>query len=90
MSTMIENFVIFVLHKLNNLYLIMNGKVKWFDPKKGYGFIVAEDGNEIFVHYTGIIKEGFRALNEGQLVTYEVGGGDKGEQAVNVQIQPKE
>ena len=87
---MIENFVIFVLHKPNNLKLNMNGKVKWFDPKKGYGFIVAEDGSEIFVHYTGIVKEGFKALNEGQLVTYEVGEGDKGVQAVNVQLLPKE
>lgn len=67
----------------------MNGKVKWFDSKKGYGFIIAEDGKEIFVHYTGIVKEGFKALTEGQLVTYEIGSGDKGEQAVNVQIVPK-
>ena len=67
----------------------MEGKVKWFDPKKGYGFIIAEDGNEIFVHYTGIVKEGFKALNEGQLVTYEVGEGSKGVQAVNVQLVPK-
>ena len=75
--------------KLNNLKTTMNGKVKWFDPKKGYGFIIAEDGGEIFVHYTGIVKEGFKALNEGQLVTYEVGEGDKGMQAVNVQLVPK-
>ena len=68
----------------------MEGKVKWFDSKKGYGFIITEDGKEIFVHYTGIVKEGFKALNEGQLVTYEIGNGDKGEQAVNVQIVPKE
>ena len=67
----------------------MNGKVKWFDSKKGYGFIIAEGGKEIFVHYTGIVKEGFKALTEGQLVTYEIGSGDKGEQAVNVQIVPK-
>lgn len=67
----------------------MEGKVKWFDSKKGYGFIIAEDGTEIFVHYTGIVKEGFKALVEGQLVTYEVGNGDKGVQAVDVQILPK-
>ena len=67
----------------------MEGKVKWFDSKKGYGFIITEDGKEIFVHYTGIVKEGFKALNEGQLVTYEIGNGDKGEQAINVQIVPK-
>jgi CspA family cold shock protein len=67
----------------------MNGKVKWFDPKKGYGFIIAEDGKEIFVHYTGIVKEGFKALSEGELVNYEIGNGEKGEQAVNVQLVPK-
>ena len=67
----------------------MNGKVKWFDPKKGYGFILAEDGKEVFVHYTGIVKEGFKALNEGQLVTYDIADGDKGVQAVNVQLVPK-
>ena len=67
----------------------MEGKVKWFDPKKGYGFIIAEDGKEVFVHYTGIVKEGFKALSEGQLVTYEIGTGAKGEQAVNVQLVPK-
>ena len=67
----------------------MEGKVKWFDSKKGYGFIITEEGKEIFVHYTGIVKEGFKALNEGQLVTYEIGNGDKGEQAVNVQIVAK-
>ena len=67
----------------------MEGKVKWFDSKKGYGFIITEEGKEIFVHYTGIVKEGFKALNEGQLVTYEIGNGDKGEQAINVQIVAK-
>ena len=61
----------------------MIGKVKWFDSKKGYGFILNDEGREIFVHYTGIVKEGFKALNEGQLVTYEVGEGDKGVQAIN-------
>lgn len=83
---------IFVIHKLKKQpnILFMNGKVKWFDPKKGYGFIIAEDGKEIFVHYTGIVKEGFKALSEGQLVTYEIGNGEKGEQAVNVQLVPKE
>ena len=87
-----KNFCYICTTQTNNLILKfnMNGKVKWFDPKKGYGFIVAEDGKEIFVHYTGIVKEGFKALNEGQLVTYEIGSGDKGEQAVNVQILQKE
>lgn len=64
----------------------MTGKVKWFDSKKGYGFITAEDGKEIFVHFSGIVKEGFKSLNEGQSVTFEVASGAKGEQAVNVTV----
>ena len=86
-----QNFYYICLTKQTNLFffITMEGKVKWFDPKKGYGFIIAEDGKEVFVHYTGIVKEGFKALNEGQIVSYEIGEGDKGVQAVNVQILPK-
>ena len=51
----------------------MIGKVKWFDSKKGYGFILTEEGREGFVHYTGIVAEGFRALTEGQNVEFEIG-----------------
>ncbi|MBR3678195.1 MAG: cold-shock protein [Alistipes sp.] len=68
---------------------MMKGTVKWFDSKKGYGFIIAEDGKEVFVHYTGIVKEGFKTLTEGQLVEYELGNGEKGEQAINVTVVPK-
>ena len=57
----------------------MTGKVKWFDGKKGYGFITAENGKEIFVHFSGIAKDGFKSLNEGQAVEFEVGSGAKGE-----------
>ena len=64
----------------------MTGKVKWFDSKKGYGFITAENGKEIFVHFSGIVKAGFKSLNEGQNVTFEIGNGAKGEQAVNVTV----
>ena len=60
--------------------------VKWFDGKKGYGFIVAEGGKEVFVHFSGIVKEGFKSLNEGQKVEFELGNGAKGEQAVNVTV----
>ena len=61
----------------------MTGKVKWFDSKKGYGFITGENGKEIFVHFSGIVTDGFKSLNEGQAVEFEVGSGAKGEQAVN-------
>ena len=64
----------------------MTGKVKWFDGKKGYGFITGEDGKEVFVHYSGIVKDGFKALNEKQEVEFEVGSGAKGEQAINVTV----
>ncbi len=61
-----------------------SGKVKWFDPKKGYGFIVGEAGEDVFVHYTSIQGEGFRALKDGETVDYELAEGDKGFQAKNV------
>ena len=61
----------------------MTGKVKWFDSKKGYGFITGENGKEIFVHFSGIVTDGFKSLNEGQAVEFEVGSG---EQAVNVTV----
>lgn len=64
----------------------MTGQVKWFDSKKGYGFITGENGKEIFVHFSGIVTDGFKSLNEGQAVEFEVGNGAKGEQAVNVTI----
>ena len=64
----------------------MTGKVKWFDSKKGYGFITAENGKEIFEHFSGIATDGFKSLNEGQSVQFEVGSGAKGEQAINVTV----
>ncbi len=57
------------------------GKVKWFDPKKGYGFIIGEEGQDVFVHYTSIEGDGFRALKDGETVAYEMVQGDKGYQA---------
>lgn len=61
-----------------------NGKVKWFDPKKGYGFIIGEAGQDVFVHYTSIAGDGFRALRDGETVGYELVEGDKGFQARDV------
>ena len=59
------------------------GKVKWFDSKKGYGFIVGQQDQDVFVHYTSIVGEGFRALQDGELVQYELVEGDKGLHAQN-------
>ena len=60
------------------------GTVKWFNNQKGYGFISDEQGNDVFVHYSGIAAEGFKSLEEGQAVEFEVTEGEKGPQAVNV------
>jgi len=60
------------------------GEVKWFDPKKGFGFIKGPDGLDVFVHYTVIDGSGFRALKDGEMVTYDFTEGDKGLQAVRV------
>ncbi|MDD4203911.1 MAG: cold-shock protein [Acholeplasmataceae bacterium] len=62
----------------------MTGKVKWFDEKKGYGFISTDDGKDIFVHFSAIQAEGFKNLNEGDLVEFEVNDGDRGPQASHV------
>lgn len=64
---------------------VMNkGTVKWFNNQKGYGFISDEQGNDVFVHYSGLNMEGFKSLEEGAEVEYEVVNGEKGPQAVNV------
>jgi CspA family cold shock protein len=63
---------------------MLNGKVKWFDELKGYGFVTAEDGTDYFVHFSQIQGEGFKTLKEDQAVTFELEEGDKGPQAVNV------
>jgi CspA family cold shock protein len=60
------------------------GKVKWFSNQKGYGFITGEDGKDVFVHYSAIKGDGYKTLEEGQEVDFEVTQGTKGEQATNV------
>lgn len=62
----------------------MTGKVKWFNAAKGYGFITGDDGKEVFVHFSAIQTDGYKSLDEGQAVEYEVNDGDKGPQAVDV------
>ncbi|MGC2423604.1 MAG: cold-shock protein [Nitrospirota bacterium] len=60
------------------------GKVKWFNASKGYGFIEQESGEDVFVHFSQIQEDGFKSLNEGQDVEFEITQGDKGLQAKNV------
>ena len=60
------------------------GTVKWFNAEKGYGFITDEDGNDVFVHFSAIQSEGFKTLEEGQAVEFDVVQGNRGEQAANV------
>ena len=60
------------------------GKVKWFSNKKGYGFITTESGTDVFVHHSSIQGDGFKTLDEGQEVEFEIEKGPKGEQAVKV------
>ena len=63
------------------------GTVKWFNAQKGYGFITSEaDGKDVFVHYSGINMEGYKNLEEGQAVEFEVTNGEKGPQATNVTV----
>ena len=60
------------------------GTVKWFSAEKGYGFITGENGGDVFVHFSGIAGEGFKSLEEGQAVSYDLTEGPRGMQAVNV------
>ncbi|MEQ6376069.1 cold-shock protein [Bacillaceae bacterium S4-13-58] len=66
---------------------MQNGVVKWFNAEKGYGFIQVEGGNDVFVHYSAIQGEGFKTLEEGQSVTFEIVEGERGPQAANVEKQ---
>lgn len=63
---------------------MVKGTVKWFNREKGYGFITSETGEEVFVHHTAIIQQGFRALDQGDEVTFDIVKGNKGPQASNV------
>jgi len=64
---------------------MMQGKVKWFNERKGFGFIEAENGNDVFVHFSAIQSSGFKRLQDGQSVSFDVQNGPKGLSAVNVQ-----
>ena len=62
------------------------GTVRWFNNQKGYGFITAEDGKDVFVHFSGLNMEGFKTLEEGAAVEFDITDGAKGPQAVNVEV----
>ncbi|WP_297598810.1 cold-shock protein [uncultured Cetobacterium sp.] len=62
----------------------MQGTVKWFNQEKGFGFITGEDGKDVFAHFSQIQKDGFKTLNEGEEVTFDVTEGAKGPQATNI------
>lgn len=72
---------------MNNLLEVLsmkNGKVKWFNAEKGFGFIESEGGQDVFVHFSAIQTEGFKTLEEGQSVSFEIVEGARGPQAANV------
>lgn len=61
-----------------------NGTVKWFNAKKGFGFIERENGGDVFVHFSAIVEDGYKSLEEGQSVEFDIVEGERGEQAANV------
>ena len=63
-----------------------NGKVKWFNDRKGFGFIEQQNGTDLFVHHSGIVANGFKSLREGDEVTFDIAQGPKGPSATNVKI----
>jgi CspA family cold shock protein len=67
------------------MLLMEKGKVKWFNAEKGYGFIERENGEDVFVHFSAIAMDGFKTLEEGENVSFEIVQGAKGPQAANVQ-----
>ncbi len=65
---------------------MLKGTVKWFDSEKGFGFIVTEDGKDLFVHYSAINASGHKTLEQGQNVSFEITSGNRGDQATNVTV----
>ena len=65
---------------------MQNGTVKWFNAEKGYGFITGQDGTDVFAHFSAIDSDGYKSLEEGQEVSYEVVDGERGKQAANINV----
>ncbi|NLC66309.1 MAG: cold-shock protein [Clostridium sp.] len=65
---------------------MQNGTVKWFNSEKGYGFITGQDGTDVFAHFSAIDSDGYKSLEEGQEVSYEVVDGERGKQAANINV----
>ena len=72
------------LERLRRKFIMQNGKVKWFNNEKGFGFIEVEGGDDVFVHFTAIEGDGYKSLEEGQEVSFEIVEGNRGPQASNV------
>jgi CspA family cold shock protein len=81
-----KNSNIVLLSTWRNLNM-NTGTVKWFNADKGFGFIEVEGGDDVFVHFSAIQGDGFKSLDEGQVVTFEIEEGDRGPQATNVEKQ---
>jgi len=81
-----ERFPVVNVFLTHFFIFIMKGKVKWFDTAKGYGFVTTEEGQDVFVHYTGIQGDGFRGLEQDQAVEFDLDEGKKGPQAINVTV----
>lgn len=72
------------MQKHAEVFYMNNGTVKWFNAEKGFGFIERENGSDLFVHFSGIAAEGYKSLEEGQNVEFDITEGQRGEQATNV------
>ena len=80
-----EEFPANIIRAVKKEFFVMaKGTVKWFNERKGYGFISLENGEDVFVHHSSITGGGFKTLNEGEVVEFEVAPGRKGQQAINV------